>query len=137
MKNLLFFIALCLLTACGFMGAKPISKSEELVIKIGKEYQLTYETKDFNDTTKWYQAILADKLADSLEAKIMTSIIKELKMFPSKKVENQFEETEKYSFLMNTYIWQTPEMRLEMRYTQDLTKTVKSKYFITFLVSKK
>jgi hypothetical protein len=80
---------------------------------------------------------LVDKLSDSLEAKIMTSIVKELAMFPTSKLENQYEQTEKYSYLLNTYTWQTPKMKLVMRYTQDMTKTVKPRYLITFLVSEK
>ena len=137
MKNVFFFVLICILTACRDKGPGTVSKSIELVNKIGKEYNLTYEKKVLDDGTKWYQALLAENVADSIEAKIMTSIVKELKMFPVKTVENQFEETEKYSYLMNTYVWRTPKMKLEMRYTQDMTKTVNSKYFITFLVSTK
>jgi hypothetical protein len=137
MKNVLLIVLICILTACQDKGPGTVRNSVEIVNKIGKEYNLTYEKKVLDDGTKWYQALLAENLADSLEAKIMTSIVKELKMFPVKTVENQFEETEKYSYLMNTYVWRTPKMKLEMRYTQDMTKTVKSKYFITFMVSLK
>jgi len=137
MRNLLLIALICILTACQDKGPGTVRNSVEIVNKIGKEYNLTYEKKVLDDGTKWYQALLAENVADSLEAKIMTSIVKELKMFPVKTVENQFEETEKYSYLMNTYVWRTPKMKLEMRYTQDMTKTVKSKYFITFMVSLK
>ena len=137
MNNVLLIVLICILTSCQDKGPGTIRNSVEIVNKIGKEYNLTYEKKVLDDGTKWYQALLAENLADSLEAKIMTSIVKELKMFPVKTVENQFEETEKYSYLMNTYVWRTPKMKLEMRYTQDMTKTVKSKYFITFMVSLK
>jgi len=137
MKNLLIIVLLSIVTACGKTGPGTVRNTVELVNKIGKQYNLKYEEKKLDDGTKWYQASLPENLADSIEARIMTSIVKELSMFPNKKVENQFEQTEKYSYLMNTYTWQTPKMKLEMRYTQDMTKTVKPEYFITFQVSSK
>ncbi|NVO18884.1 MAG: hypothetical protein HXX13_04240 [Bacteroidetes bacterium] len=137
MKTKVFMLIIILVTACGPPGIGTKRKSMEIINKIGIQYNLAFTKKSLDDGTRWYQAQLSDKLSDSLEAKIMTSIVKELAMFPSSKLENLYEQTEKYSYLLNTYTWQTPNMKLVMRYTQDMTKSVKPKYLITFLLSSK
>jgi len=137
MQKTLLIAFICLFAACEETGVGTVHDTVGIINKIGTEYGLTYKDSVLKDGTKWYQAHLLTIKADSIEKKIKSSIFKELNLMPVKTVENEFVKSDKYAYLLDTYEWQTPKMKLEMKYTQDMTKSVDPKYYITFQVSKK
>jgi len=130
MKKLAFLLMVLILSSCGNSGVS-------LVNNLGKENNLSYEKDVFKDGTKWYRAKLPANGSNEIILKIKNSIDKKLDMLPSKTVKDELSTAQDYSAIEDTYIWESPKMKLEMRYTRDVTYSEDLKYFITFWVTQK
>lgn len=130
MKKVVFIVMICVITSCSNTGVS-------LVNSFGKDYNLNYEKDIFKDGTKWYRAELPVNGSSEIILKIKNSIDKKLGLLPSQTKKDEINTGQDYSDIEDTYIWESPKMKFEMRYTRDITNSTEPKYFITFWITQK